>query len=244
MKKLEIIDLHVEVEDKEILKGINLTIHPGKIHTIMGPNGSGKTTLSNTLMGHPKYKITKGKIILDGIDITHKPTNERAKLGLFLSFQHPQEIPGLNITSFLRTAVNNISKEPYSVIDFHKFLKEKMSSLNIDPGFAKRNLNESFSGGEKKRMEILQLCLLQPKYAILDEADSGADVDAIKIISKTIKDQVKDNLGVLLITHYNKIIEYIKPDEVSILMNGKIIKQGNYELAYKIEKEGFESLKW
>ncbi|MBS3162448.1 Fe-S cluster assembly ATPase SufC [Candidatus Woesearchaeota archaeon] len=243
MKKLEIIDLHVEVEGREILKGINLTIHPGKIHTIMGPNGSGKTTLANTLMGHPRYKITKGKIILDGIDITKKPTNERAKLGLFLSFQHPHEIPGLNITNFLRTAVNNNSEKPYSVIDFYNLLKQQMSELNIDPAFAKRNLNEGFSGGEKKRMEILQLVLLQPKYAVLDETDSGADVDAIKIISKAITNQVKKNLGVMLITHYNKIFNYIKPDEVSILMHGKIIKQGGYELAQIIEKDGFENLK-
>ena len=243
MKKLEIIDLHVEVEGKEILKGINLTIHPGKIHTIMGPNGSGKTTLSNTLMGHPKYKITKGKIIIDGIDITNKPTNERAKLGLFLSFQHPHEIPGLNITNFLRTVINNNSEKKYSVIEFYNLLKETMSSLSMDPAFAKRNLNEGFSGGEKKKMELLQLILLQPKYVILDEMDSGTDVDAIKIISKAINDQIKKDLGVLLITHYNKIFDYIKPDEVSILMHGKIVKQGSYELAHQIEKEGFESLK-
>lgn len=243
MKKLEIIDLHVEVEGREILNGINLTIHPGKIHAIMGPNGSGKTTLSNALMGHPKYKITKGKIIFNGIDITHKKPNERAKLGLFLSFQHPLEIAGLNTSSFLRTAVNNLSEKQHSVIEFHNLLKEKMSSLNIDPSFAKRNFNEGFSGGEKKRMEILQLTLLQPKYAILDETDSGMDADALKIFIKSLNEGIKKNLGVLLITHYNRVLEAIKPDEVSILMHGKIIKHGTYELALKVEKEGFENLK-
>ena len=243
MKKLEIIDLHVEVNGKEILKGITLTIHPGKIHAILGPNGSGKTTLAHALMGHPKYKITKGKIILDGNDITHKKPNERAKLGLFLSFQHPIEIPGLNISSFLRTAINNISEKQYSVVDFHNHLKEKMSSLNIDPAFAKRNFNEGFSGGEKKRMEILQLSLLQPKYAILDEADSGMDIDSLKIFTNELKNQITKDSGILLITHYNKIFEYIKPNEVSIFMHGKIIKQGTYELALKIEEEGFENIK-
>jgi Fe-S cluster assembly ATP-binding protein len=243
MKKLEIIDLHVEVEGKEIISGLNLTIFPGKIHAIMGPNGSGKTTLSHALMGHPKYKITKGKIILDGNDITPKKPNEKAKLGLFLSFQHPIEIPGLNLTNFLRTAVNNISDKQYSVLEFHNLLKDKMSSLNIDSTFAKRNLNEGFSGGEKKRMELLQLLLLQPKYAILDETDSSMDLDSQKLFQKIIHESTKNNLGILLITHNNKTLESIKPHDVSILMHGKIIQQGTYELARKIEKKGFESIK-
>lgn len=242
MKKLEIIDLHVEIDGKEILKGITLTINHGKIHTIMGPNGSGKTTLSQTLMGHPKYKITKGKIIMDGIDITSKKPNERAKLGLFLSFQHPIEIPGLNITTFLRTAINNTSNKQYSVVDFHNLLKENMSQLNIDPTFAKRSFNEGFSGGEKKRMELLQLSLLQPNYIILDEIDSGMDTDSLKLLIKYLN-ETKNNFGILLITHYNKIFEHIKPNEVSIMIHGKIIQQGTYELAQKIEKEGFNNLK-
>ncbi len=238
---LEIINLHVEVEGKEILKGISLTIESGKIHALMGPNGSGKSTLANALMGHPKYKITKGKIILDNIDITNEKTDKRAKAGLFLSFQHPQEISGVRITNFLRTAVNEVKGTNHSVIDFHKLLKEKMQSLNIDSSFLKRNLNEGFSGGEKKRAEMLQLLMLEPKYAMLDETDSGLDVDAIRIVAEGIN-KVKDQMGILLITHYDRFLQHLQPDTVSIISNGKIIQQGNYELAEQIQNEGFTGI--
>ncbi len=243
MKKLEIIDLHVEVNGTEIIKGISLTFLPNKVYALMGPNGSGKSTLANALMGNPKYKITKGKIILDGEDITNLKPNERSKLGLFLSFQHPPEIPGVNIQNFLRIATNNITKKNYSVLDFHNLIKEKLSELNMDTSFIKRNLNEGFSGGEKKRLEMLQLSLLQPKYALLDETDSGLDVDAIRTVAESInKIKKKSEMAIIVISHYHKFLEYIKPDEVSIISKGKIIKQGTSELAKQIEDYGFENL--
>ena len=238
---LEIKDLHVEVDGQEILKGISLTIEKGKIHALMGPNGSGKSTLANAVMGHPKYKIIKGQILLDGVNITEEKTDKRAKAGLFLSFQHPQEISGVRITNFLRTAVNEVKGTNHSVIDFHKMLKEKMAFLNIDSSFLKRNLNEGFSGGEKKRAEMLQMLMLDPKYAMLDETDSGLDVDAIRIVAEGIN-KVKDQMGILLITHYDRFLSHLKPDQVSIINEGKIIKQGNYELADKIQKEGFTGI--
>ncbi|MBT5215974.1 Fe-S cluster assembly ATPase SufC [Candidatus Woesearchaeota archaeon] len=238
---LDIINLHVEVEGQEILKGISLKIQSGKIHALMGPNGSGKSTLANALMGHPKYKITKGQIILDNVDITNEKTDKRAKAGLFLSFQHPQEISGVRITNFLRTAVNEVKNTNHSVIDFHKLLKEKMTFLNMDSSFLKRNLNEGFSGGEKKRAEMLQMLMLNPKYAMLDETDSGLDVDAIRIVAEGIN-KVKDQMGILLITHYDRFLNHLKPDTVSIINDGKIIKQGNYELAEQIQNEGFTGI--
>ncbi|NQV91663.1 Fe-S cluster assembly ATPase SufC [Candidatus Woesearchaeota archaeon] len=238
---LEIKDLYVEVEGKEILKGISLTIHAGKIHALMGPNGSGKSTLANALMGHPKYKITKGKVFLDGKDITEVKTDKRAKAGLFLSFQHPQEISGVRITNFLRTAVNEVKGTNLSVIDFHKILKEKMEFLNIDSSFLKRNLNEGFSGGEKKRAEMLQMLMLEPKYAMLDETDSGLDVDAIRIVAEGIN-KVKGQMGILLITHYDRFLQYLQPDSVSVINEGEIVAHGSYELAEKIQKEGFRGI--
>ncbi|HIH15492.1 MAG: FeS assembly ATPase SufC [archaeon GW2011_AR17] len=243
MKKLEIKDLHVEVDGTEIIKGITLTFHPGKVHVLMGPNGSGKSTLANALMGHPKYKITKGQIILDGKDITKEKANIRAKEGLFLSFQYPTEITGVTMANFLRTAVNTKREKKYSIVEFHTLLKEKMKELQMDSSFSKRYVNEGFSGGEKKRAEILQLTLLEPKYAILDEPDSGVDRDAIEILSEGIE-RVRKNkeMAIIIITHYKRILEYLQPDEVSILYKGKIIAQGNYELAKQIEKEGFEGV--
>jgi Fe-S cluster assembly ATP-binding protein len=238
---LEIIDLHVEVEGVEILKGVSLTFESGKIHALMGPNGSGKSTLAHTVMGHPKYVITKGKIVLDGVDITEEKTNLRAKAGLFLSFQYPAEIQGVTISKFMRTAVNNLREKPYDVMEFHALLKEKMASLNMDPSFSRRYLNHGFSGGEKKRMEILQLIMLQPKYAFLDETDSGLDVDAIRKVAEGInKAHAEHNMGIIVITHYNKFLEFIKPNQVSIIANGKIVKQGGPELAKQIEERGFE----
>ncbi len=247
IKKLEIIDLHVEVEGKEIIKGVTLTFYPGKVHALMGPNGSGKSTLAHALMGHPKYKISKGKIILNGEDITAAKPEVRAQKGLFLSFQYPSEISGVTISSFLRTAVNNLRQKKglavHSVVEFHKILKEKMGQLKIDPTFSKRYLNEGFSGGEKKRMEMLQLAMLEPRYALLDETDSGLDVDAMKTVAEGIE-KVRQELetSIIVITHYNKFLEYVKPDFVSVLYEGKIVKSGGYEVAQKIEKEGFGEL--
>src|SRR3989344_7831411 len=249
MNKLEIKDLRVEVKGKEILKGINLKLNSGETIALMGPNGSGKSTLANTLMGHPKYKIISGKIILNGEDITNTKADERARKGLFLSFQYPKEISGLTLPNFLRTALNVKRKilggKILDVVEFNSLLKQKMKELGIDINFAKRNLNEGFSGGEKKRCEILQLSLLEPKYAILDETDSGLDVDALKIVAKGIN-QIKQNMkkegknmGILIITHYNKILEYIVPDKVVLIQNGKIGKTGGKELAKEIEKKGF-----
>ncbi len=243
MKRLEIQDLHVEVNGTEIIKGVTLTFHSGKVHALMGPNGSGKSTLANALMGHPKYKITKGKIILDGKDITYEKTNIRAKEGLFLSFQYPTEITGVTMSNFLRTVVNNKREKKYSIVEFHTFLKEKMKELGVESSFMKRYINEGFSGGEKKRAEILQLSLLEPKYAMLDETDSGLDIDSIRIVAEGInKFRKNKDMGIILITHYKRILEYIQPDEVSILYKGKIVAQGNYDLAKRIENEGFEGV--
>ena len=243
-KRLEIVDLHVEVDGKEIIKGVSLTFYPGKVHALMGPNGSGKSTLAHALMGHPKYKITDGKILLDGGDITHAKPEARAQKGLFLSFQYPSEISGVTISNFLRTAVNNLREKknlaPYSVVDFHRLLKEKMAQLKIDSSFSKRYLNQGFSGGEKKRMEMLQLSMLEPKYALLDETDSGLDADAIKIVAEGVEQIRKEKeTSIIVITHYMRFLEFLKPDNVSVLFNGKIVKTGGYELAQHIEKEGF-----
>lgn len=246
-KKLEIIDLHVEAEGKEIIKGVTLTFYPGKVHALMGPNGSGKSTLAQALMGNPKYKITKGKIILDGEEITTAKPDLRAQKGLFLSFQYPSEISGVTTSTFLRTAVNNLREKknfyPYSVVDFHKLLKEKMAQLNMDASFTKRHLHEGFSGGEKKRMEILQLAMLEPRYALLDETDSGLDVDSMKTVAEGVeKCRNEKETGIIVITHYTKFLEFLQPDQVSILFQGKIIKTGGYELAQHINEKGFREL--
>ena len=243
-KRLEIVDLHVEVDGKEIIKGVSLTFYPGKVHALMGPNGSGKSTLAHALMGHPKYKITDGKILLDGEEITSAKPEIRAQKGLFLSFQYPSEISGVTISNFLRTAVNNLREKknlaPYSVVDFHRLLKEKMAQLKIDSSFSKRYLNQGFSGGEKKRMEMLQLSMLEPKYALLDETDSGLDADAIKIVAEGVEQIRKEKeTSIIVITHYMRFLEFLKPDNVSVLFNGKMVKTGGYELAQHIEKEGF-----
>jgi Fe-S cluster assembly ATP-binding protein len=236
---IEIQDLYVEIEGKEIIKGVSLTFEEGRVHALMGPNGSGKSTLAKALMGHPKYKITSGKILIDGKDMTSAHVQERAKAGLFLSFQNPTEIVGVTIGNFLRTAVNAKREVKYSVIEFHKLLKEKMAELKMDPSFSRRYLNAGFSGGEKKRAEILQMSMLEPTYALLDETDSGLDVDAIKTVAEGIN-SMKHKMGIVIITHYHKFLEFIQPNQVSILYEGKIVKHGGKELAEEIEKEGFE----
>ncbi len=237
-------DLHVEVEGKEILNGVDLEIKKNETVALMGPNGSGKSTLSLALMGHPNYKITKGKIVLNKEDVTELSPDERARKGLFLSFQYPSEIPGVNIINFLKTAYNSIyPDEKISVMDFMKLVNEKMSLLNMNPEFTKRDLNLGFSGGEKKRSEILQMLILKPKIAILDETDSGLDVDALRDVSKGINELKKGNSGILLITHYQRILHYVIPDKVYVLMKGKIVASGNKELVERIEKEGYKIFK-
>jgi Fe-S cluster assembly ATP-binding protein len=247
VSELKIENLHVSVDGKEILKGINLDIKQGEIHALMGPNGSGKSTLSFAIMGHPKYEITKGNVILDGKNVLEMSVDERARAGLFLSFQYPSEIAGVTLANFLRTAYNETKNhgktKKVNVLDFMKLLYLKMELLKMDKEFAKRNLNVGFSGGEKKRCEILQMAILEPKFGILDETDSGLDVDALRIVATGVKELIGPNLGVLIITHYQRILHYIKPDHVHIMMNGKIVKSGDYTLAEEIETKGYEIIK-
>jgi Fe-S cluster assembly ATP-binding protein len=245
MSVLEIRDLHVTVETDAgttpILNGVSLTIRTGETHAIMGPNGSGKSTLAYTIAGHPKYTVTGGTITLDGEDVLAMTVDERARAGLFLAMQYPVEIPGVTVTNFLRTAKTAIDGEAPAIRTWSKDVKGAMKNLRMDPKFAQRNVNEGFSGGEKKRHEILQLELLQPKLAILDETDSGLDVDALKIVSEGVN-RAKENtdLGVLLITHYTRILRYIKPDFVHVLVKGRVAEEGGPELADRLEDEGYD----
>ena len=243
MAFLEIKDLKVKIEDKEILKGISLNVDKNEVVALMGPNGSGKSTLAYALMGHPRYEITNGKITLNGEDVTDASPDERAKKGLFLSFQYPQEISGASVSNFLRTALNAKRETPISVLDFHKLLQEKMALLKMDKSFAMRYLNEGFSGGEKKRAEILQMAVLQPKIAILDETDSGLDIDALKTVAEGVNSLKGPETGILIITHYQRILNYITPDKVHIVMKGNIIKSGGKELALKVEEKGYDWLR-
>ena len=244
MSVLEIKNLQVSVVtdagNKEILRGVDLTIKSGETHAIMGPNGSGKSTLAYSIAGHPKYLITGGSVTLDGADVLEMSVDERAKAGLFLAMQYPVEVPGVSVSNFLRTAVTAIRGEAPKVRTWVGEVKEAMASLNIDTAFSERNVNEGFSGGEKKRHEILQMELLRPKIAILDETDSGLDVDALRIVSEGVN-RVKANshLGVMLITHYTRILRYIKPDFVHVFANGKIVEEGGPELADKLEEKGY-----
>lgn len=239
---LTISDLHVTVDSKEILKGISLSIEPGKIYALMGPNGSGKSTLSYTLAGHPKYKVTKGAIKFEEEDITHLAPDLRAQKGMFLSFQYPRSIPGVSLSNFLRAAHKAVKKEDIRVFDFQKKLKEKMEALDIPKSFLERFVNEGFSGGEKKKAEMLQALLLEPKLIIMDETDSGLDVDALKTVAKAAKKLVHPKSAVLLITHYSRILEYLQPDVVHVLRNGELVATGGDELAQQIEKKGFEGI--
>jgi len=245
MAKLEIKNLHVEVDTdqgkKEILRGVDLTINSGETHAVMGPNGSGKSTLAYSIAGHPRYEVTDGEILLDGENVLEMEPDERARLGLFLAMQYPVEVPGVSVSNFLRTAKTAISGEAPSLREWVGEVRGAMDDLRIDSSFTERNVNEGFSGGEKKRHEILQLELLKPKFAVLDETDSGLDVDALKVVSEGVN-RAKDNtdLGVLLITHYTRILNYIKPDYVHVFVNGKVAEQGGPELAERLEAEGYD----
>ena len=245
MTTLEIRDLRVSVtadgQDKEILKGVDLTVRSGETHAIMGPNGSGKSTLAYSIAGHPKYTVTSGTVTLDGEDVLAMTVDERARAGLFLAMQYPVEIPGVSVSNFLRTAKTEVSGEAPVLRHWVKDVKEAMGSLKMDPAFAERNVNEGFSGGEKKRHEILQMKLLQPKLAVLDETDSGLDVDALRVVSEGVNTVKADTgLGLLLITHYTRILKYIRPDFVHVFVDGRVAEQGGPELADRLENEGYD----
>ena len=245
-KTLTIQNLHVAIDGKEILRGVDLTIRQGEVHALMGPNGSGKSTLSYALMGHPRYEVTEGSVDIDGQDILALEADERAKAGLFLAFQYPTAIPGVSVANFLRHAVTNVRnpdrKEGEDLIpmrDFRKELREQMDELGVDQEFARRYLNEGFSGGEKKRAEILQMAVLQPEIAILDETDSGLDIDSIKFVSEAINAMRGPRLGVLIITHYTRILQFIRPDFVHVLVNGQVVRSGGAEVADQLERTGY-----
>ncbi|MCL4303039.1 MAG: Fe-S cluster assembly ATPase SufC [Anaerolineae bacterium] len=247
---LVIKDLRVSIDEKPILKGLNLEVGLGEVHAIMGPNGSGKSTLAYALAGHPKYEVEDGEVWMDDVNLLELTPDERAKMGLFLAFQYPTAIPGISMANFLRTAVNAVKGEKNGdgktkgipITEFRKLMNEKMNLLKIDKEFARRYLNEGFSGGEKKRAEILQMALLEPKYAILDETDSGLDIDALKVVSEGVNALTGPDRSFIVITHYQRILNYVKPDFVHILYDGRIIESGGPELALRLEQEGYDNL--
>jgi Fe-S cluster assembly ATP-binding protein len=250
--RLEIRNLHVSVEGREILKGLDLAVTQGEVHAIMGPNGSGKSTLAYTLTGHPKYVVTDGDVLLNGQSVLDMSPDERARAGLFLAFQYPVSVPGVSMANFLRLAYRSVKgntsapesrrEEVLSIPKFRKMMREKMAMLKVDESFATRYLNEGFSGGEKKRAEILQMAVLEPQIAILDETDSGLDIDALRVVSEGVNLLRGPNLGLLVITHYQRILNYIKPDFVHVLVDGRIVQSGGPELALELESKGYESL--
>ncbi len=252
----EIENLHVSIDDKEILKGVDLTVNAGEIHALMGPNGSGKSTLANVIAGHPAYEVTEGSIRYRGEDILEWEPDERARKGIFLAFQYPTVIPGVSMANFLRMAVTNVrnarseeaesnggSQPKFSPREFRKLMREKMALLKMDDAFATRYLNEGFSGGEKKRAEILQMALLEPKLAVLDETDSGLDIDALRVVSDGVNALAGPDMGVLLITHYQRLLNHIKPHFVHIMMDGRIVQEGGPELAHELEAKGYETIR-
>ena len=240
MADLEIKNLHGSAGDKQILKGLDLNVEKGKVHALMGPNGSGKSTLANAIMGHPNLEITDGQIVFDGEDITEADPDERARAGLFMAFQYPATIPGVSVANFLRMAVNAGREEPIKVKEFGALLRENVDLLKITGDFTKRYLNEGFSGGEKKRAEILQLAMLKPAFAVLDETDSGLDIDALRIVSDGVNAMRTDERGFLIITHYTRILGYVRPDFVHIMLDGRIVREGGAELADELEEKGYE----
>lgn len=246
MSQLEIKNLHVSIEGKEILKGLDLTVEQGKVHAIMGPNGTGKSTLAYTLMGHPSYEVTEGEVIFKGQNVLELEPDERSRLGIFLAFQYPVAIPGVTVANFLRTAINsrrraeNPDDKGIPIPEFRKLLKEKMAMLKVDQTFAGRYLNDGFSGGEKKRAEILQMATLKPEIAILDETDSGLDIDALRIVSEGVNTLLSKDLGVLVITHYQRLLNYIKPDYVHVMLGGRIVESGSADLALHLEEKGYD----
>jgi Fe-S cluster assembly ATP-binding protein len=241
---LQVEDLHVEVGEHEILRGVDLVVASGELHALMGPNGSGKSTLANTLAGNPGYRVTKGRVMLRGTDITNWPPDARARAGVFLAFQYPEEIAGVPVSQFLRQAVSARKGTEISVLEVRVTLIEWMKRLDMDPSFASRYLNEGFSGGEKKRNEILQMAMLEPDVAILDETDSGLDVDALRIVARGIEEvrRVRPELGILLVTHYRRILEELQPDQVHVMLGGRIVESGGPELAERLDREGYEAL--
>ncbi|MGH2741422.1 MAG: Fe-S cluster assembly ATPase SufC [Thermoleophilaceae bacterium] len=237
---LEIQNLHVRIDEREILHGVDLNVAKDQTHALMGPNGSGKSTLANTIMGNPNYEVTEGKIVFNGEDLTEADPDERARAGLFLAFQYPATIPGVSVANFLRIAMNARREEPIKVKEFGKLLGENMDLLRIDRAFTSRYLNEGFSGGEKKRAEILQLAMLKPEIAVLDETDSGLDIDALRIVSDGVNALRGPEMGALIITHYTRILEYVKPDFVHIMLDGRIVREGGSELADELEEKGYD----
>jgi Fe-S cluster assembly ATP-binding protein len=245
---LELKNLHVALEDgTEIVKGVDLAVNQNEVHAVMGPNGSGKSTLAYALMGHPAYEITEGEILLDGENVLELGADERAQRGLFLAFQYPHAVPGVTVTSFLRSAINSIRKakaggedDPVAIPEFRKELLAQMDRLKVSRELASRYLNDGFSGGEKKRVEILQMAMLRPRIAVLDETDSGLDIDALKIVASGVKELVGPEMGALVITHYQRILDYITPDFVHVFIDGRIVEEGGPELAHKLEAEGYE----
>jgi Fe-S cluster assembly ATP-binding protein len=237
---LKIENLRVEIDGQEIVKGLDLEVGEGEIHAIMGPNGSGKSTLANVLMGHPRYEVTGGSITFRGEDAFELEPDERAKLGMFLAFQYPSEVPGVSVANFLRTAVNSVREEELSPMDMYRLIQEKMKIMQMDPKFAERYLNEGFSGGEKKRNEILQMLMLEPKLAIMDETDSGLDIDALQVVAKGVNELRGPEFSAVIITHYQRILRYIEPDRVHVMLDGRIVTSGGKDLAHELEDKGYE----
>jgi Fe-S cluster assembly ATP-binding protein len=237
---LKIENLRVEIDGQEIVKGLDLEVGEGEIHAIMGPNGSGKSTFANVLMGHPRYEVTDGSIEFRGQDVFELEPDERAKLGMFLAFQYPSEVPGVSVANFLRTAVNSVREEELSPMDMFRLIQEKMKIMQMDPKFAERYLNEGFSGGEKKRNEILQMLMLDPKLAIMDETDSGLDIDALQVVAKGVNELRGPEFSAVIITHYQRILRYIEPDRVHVMLDGRIVTSGGKDLALELEDKGYE----